>query len=463
MGKITAYYSPVGPTSSGDSATGTIIYHITLAYTDNNGNSSYISAGPTIPDSSLNLSISDKAKEMNLAAGDVLTNAESKWGTLQVNGQGSFTPGDTSQGIDVVPRINPSTGNININAGTPYFKDVVSNNATLTEWNTIKQTYSDIASLHLTYSPYTQNSNSVACTALAKAGLSIPDTGLFTLTPACDVRLPTAPSELQNYLKSLQPKENKWYQLSQTTDSTGAFNYLVDFYNPQNPDYVTKERQGRVEVVFTKLVDSSVANVLEDTTITGDHVAILLSNPSINIEVDGSYNNLFSEFDGANIDMYGDYNTAYVDNSEIDFLGANNTLYGNGDFGDGWYYGSEYGDDIYGFGAGNEAFGAEQGWSDQSEPSSTPEYDVPPGAADWLIIGDSGGGGWDSGGGGWDYGGDGEYNGRALDSTASQKFSAPDSAKLTEAMASFNSTTLNPSFVKQIHEMLWTTLATSNQ
>jgi len=75
--------------------TGTMTYHETLVYTTPNG-SYYISAGPTISNSSLGLNDVQKAENIVLAAASVGTNTPSIWGTLKVEGSGGFIPKDTT-------------------------------------------------------------------------------------------------------------------------------------------------------------------------------------------------------------------------------------------------------------------------------------------------------------------------------------------------------------------------------
>jgi Ca2+-binding RTX toxin-like protein len=142
---------------------------------------------------------------LNIAAAieQANTNTPSIWGTLKVEKSGAFTPNDPSAGVDVVPTIDSDTGVRNANAGTPYRSQILATGEDLSEqWNTIVSTYNKIADLNLTYSPATQNSNSVANTALSAAGVPLPkDTGPSgTFTPASSNKLPTTPEQLNDYL-----------------------------------------------------------------------------------------------------------------------------------------------------------------------------------------------------------------------------------------------------------------------
>src|SRR5450830_1084655 len=190
---ISVIFLPVAPLPG----TGTMTYHETLVYTTPTG-SHYISAGPTtfnkdVPWDSGLLGKAELAFFISNAIVQAALNAPSPWGTLKVEQNGTFVPGDVTPqtgGIDVVPAFDPDTGIPNSDVGTPYPSQVlITGNDLSAQWATIVQTYSSIASLNLTYSPSTQNSNSVANTALAEAGVPLPNTSL--LVPASDTRLPT--------------------------------------------------------------------------------------------------------------------------------------------------------------------------------------------------------------------------------------------------------------------------------
>ena len=334
-GKIEVVFSPVGPSSN--ESGGTLFYHMTLTYTDSNGASQYISAGPTTSNASLQMSTVEQLKQMNLAAGQTLTNTPSVWGTLKVGGSGTFTPGDQTSGIDVVPRVDPNTGQMNSDAGAPFQKVTVTNNATQSQWNSIVATYTGIAGLHLTYSPYTSNSNSVACTALAAAGLTVPSTPLLVKTPACGVKLPTSSAQLQNYLNSLQPASNPWYQLPSTSGSDGATVSTIDYLNSSYYDFRTTEKTGRVEVREVKNAMEHQASVFDNVSITGNNMKLDLMLDNLQTDVFGDSNTIESTLKGFDINSFGDSNLAHLDYSHVDFYGSWNSCDGIGSTGANWW------------------------------------------------------------------------------------------------------------------------------
>ncbi|NWE26471.1 hypothetical protein [Pseudomonas gingeri] len=90
---------------------GVMTYHQTLIYTTPQG-AYYISAGPTTANNKLDMNPVQTVGNIALAANDVIYNTPSVWGTLKVEGNGAFIPGDTTSagGVDVVPQNDPVTG-----------------------------------------------------------------------------------------------------------------------------------------------------------------------------------------------------------------------------------------------------------------------------------------------------------------------------------------------------------------
>lgn len=335
---ISAIFTPVGPHTS-DNATGTVIYHITLVYKTPFG-SEYISAGPQISNATLKLSTGDTLTGIVKAADNVLTNTPSVWGTLKVNGQSSFTPGDRVAGIDVVPNINPDTGIRNSDGGTKYSSETITNSANDSTWAQIKQAYNDMSGLNLTYSPATQNSNSVACTALNVAGLSIPQSlSLMKQAPACDIKLPTKPSELQNYLDKW--KSHTDMPLNVRWDANAAGD-LVQTIQSNRFDYLSWQsittKTGNVKVQEVKNIDSDSITLMEGADITVSGADIYLGTDGLDVDVAGD-GNIISNGDYQNLDVVGDNNYAYMDYSSIDFSGSDNYAYGDGNYGGGWDFG----------------------------------------------------------------------------------------------------------------------------
>lgn len=332
---ISVIYTPVGPIS-GDNATGTVIYHMTLVYTTAAGNNYYISAGPANPDLSLHNSKQETANQIINASSQALTNQPSVWGTIKINGSGSFNPGDRIKGVDVVPTINPNTGLANPDAGTPYQKITVSANATAAQWNSIVQTYNAVASLNLTYSPLTSNSNSLGCTALTKANLPIPTTPLMLKTPACSVKLPTTSGELQAYLNSIQGSSNPYYGMSSSLGSDGSVTNNIDYLASNYLDFQSNTLTGTVRAISVKNSGENSVAVYENITITGSGTEIKLVDGNLSVDVVGSNDSIQGTSTGYDINGVGNNNTAAVNYSSIDFSGTNNWVYGSGNTGSGW-------------------------------------------------------------------------------------------------------------------------------
>ena len=75
--------------------------------------------------------------------------------------------------------------------GVPYPHVTVATAPDLSgAWALILRSYTDVGALHLTYSPLSQNSNSMAGTALRHAGLPIPFSSRAAFAPAMFTRLP---------------------------------------------------------------------------------------------------------------------------------------------------------------------------------------------------------------------------------------------------------------------------------
>jgi hypothetical protein len=347
MPSIDIIYSPVGPTT-GSNATGTVMYHMTLSYTDASGNKSYISGGPSIPNSNVNLSGAQLASAMVNASTQSLTNTPSAWGTLKINGQGNYRPGDTSTGIDVVPKYDQYTGEINTDAGTKFQASRVTNNATPAQWQTIVQVYQAVASLNLTYSALTQNSNSLAATALAKVGLSVPKDLMLRATPAHQVMLPTTQSEVPAYLRSILSNDTQWYGRNESQDANGYVTRSINYYQSDLADYSVTERQGKVVVQAVKFDDLSTQtlNVFDSVSIDGDYLNVALQTGNLDIDYLGDFSTFYA-FDDFGFDFVGigDYNETWLDYSNIEFYGNDNWMYGGNNDGFGWDFSGagEYG------------------------------------------------------------------------------------------------------------------------
>lgn len=326
---------------SGDNTTNGIAYHITLVYTTPNG-SEYISAGPGISNYSLKFNLPLTAIAVSSAEKSMETNEPSAWGKLVVNGSGTFTPGRVEDGVDVVPPVNKDSRIPNADAGRKYDSEILSANATLTQWESIKKTFNDIANLGLTYSPTAQNSNSVACTALSIAGVPAPTAVKSIIAYGCRTNVPTTPAALKKYLD-----ETKMVNEVKNAVNPNPYSLTMDtsnpYYNIQTLDW-TDVNQIDTMTIFSKtgsvIIQQSTRDdfnsvlVAADTNLTVSNADIYFATDGLNVDVMGD-NNLMEGGSGLDIDVFGDYNTLYVDNSHIDFFGNYGDVFGGGNWGSG--------------------------------------------------------------------------------------------------------------------------------
>ena len=161
-------------------------HHMTLVYTDSQGRNFSASSGPTVNPAQTVSNVIEAA-----AAARYNKPSPYEYLTASDNNGSQFTPGQNGETI---------TRDAN---GNPYLSNVVATGDNLSSrWNTILDTYDRVASLHLPYSPLTQNSNSMAGTALAKAGIPLvgflPSILDFPRVPGMFIPLPTSPSEVGN-------------------------------------------------------------------------------------------------------------------------------------------------------------------------------------------------------------------------------------------------------------------------
>jgi predicted Zn-dependent protease len=199
------------------------------------------------------------AINISTSANQVLTNTPSVWGTLAVNGSGTYTPGSI-----------PGTSQV-LMTGT----DLSS------QWNTIQATYNNIAALHLTYSPAAQNSDSVACTALNAAGVQLPaNIGLTggAFTPACDVMLPTTPAALQQFLSNPEA-DPRFNHLSDTNTSApgDTTTTITDTGETGDPSIAMTVNTAKTGLIAT----TNLGNGTESATIYGQGASATLSNATI--------------------------------------------------------------------------------------------------------------------------------------------------------------------------------------
>jgi hypothetical protein len=147
------------------------IYHETVVYTNALGQSFYSSGNYSNTDPNLNKNIllnEGLGKQIVQAAEDAQSNTPSAWGVLTADINKPLTAASTS-GVTVGAN------------GNAYESEVVASGPDLSSrWAAFNATESSIVSQNLTYSPYTQNSNSLATAGFLGSGITPPsDTSLF--------------------------------------------------------------------------------------------------------------------------------------------------------------------------------------------------------------------------------------------------------------------------------------------
>jgi hypothetical protein len=184
METISVIFKPLG------SFLGTTYYHQTLVYKDSFGQSFFMSAAPTLEPQIG--SMSQALSMMSKASVAVQTGSGSPFGELLYETQ-MFNP-QSSQAIGIT-----------IDAqGNAYASQVVASGESLeTQWLKILGAASEIEGANVQYSPLTQNSNSVASTALTAAGIQLPTNVGFSgdfWCPAAGVIIDTSETAPQTNL-----------------------------------------------------------------------------------------------------------------------------------------------------------------------------------------------------------------------------------------------------------------------
>ncbi|MYM95201.1 hypothetical protein [Duganella vulcania] len=344
MGTISAVYSQVGPSIAGLP----VAYHITLVYRSDNGTTSFVSAGPTISDKSLHLGPGAEAAAIANSGINVLDNSPSVWGTLKVQGSGTFNAKDPFNGVTNVAQTDPNTGLPNPNAGATYNWEVISNNVSDAQFAGIVQTYNDIASLHMTYSPTLQNSNSVACTALKIAGLPMPsDPGSYLAWGCGNNNMPTKKSNIEQYLNNMRQRASspgQDFSVTQTERSDGTTIQIVDWNNPFLLDSLITKKNGVVTAIQLKNNEISDLSVFTSADVSANYTNVMLADNGLDVNLLGDANTIEG---GIHYDLSvtGNDNLARVDDSNVQFYGSNNDLYGDSNSS----YGAAY--------SGNDEFG----------------------------------------------------------------------------------------------------------
>ena len=178
---IAIYFTPLASTKVASIVGLGLAYHMAIVYTDSVGHSYGASSGP---------SNQATAQTPALALGAILDSARnmpSNFGTLAsdpknnhlfIKGQPEDYYTQDFEGMEY-PHVTAVQG-----------RDLSA------QWAVILQTYASVGKIHLTYSPVSQNSNSMAGTALRQAGIPIPFSAATKFAPAMFTRLPRDSDEM---------------------------------------------------------------------------------------------------------------------------------------------------------------------------------------------------------------------------------------------------------------------------
>ncbi len=177
METIAIYYTPIAATKILSAVGLGVACHMSLVYTDNRHQMFGATSGPS------NHSAQLTPTQALIALLDVALQRPSMFGTLVADRhndetfeQGSLNDVYTQDAY-----------------GMKYPPFVVLEGRDLTaKWKTILRTYVAVDRLHMTYSPISQNSNSMAGTALRNAGIVIPFSSATNFAPAVFTALPVA-------------------------------------------------------------------------------------------------------------------------------------------------------------------------------------------------------------------------------------------------------------------------------
>lgn len=181
MDTIAIYYTPLTSTKVAELVGLGEAYHMALVYTDGKGRSFGASSGP-----SNHMTAQTPGLAISAAFASTM-GVPSAFGTLLSDPANNhpFTKG------------RPDDYYTQDDDGDPYpFTIVLEGGDLSAKWQSILRTYVAVGKLMLTYSPISQNSNSVAGTALRTAGIPVPFSSKTWFVPAVFTRLPIDAEEL---------------------------------------------------------------------------------------------------------------------------------------------------------------------------------------------------------------------------------------------------------------------------
>ena len=172
---IAIYYTPIAATKTLAVVGLGLAYHMSLVYT----NSSHQMFGATSGPSNHNANLAPQQALVSVV--DMAAGWPSQFGMLVADTHNN-TPFEEGGLQDVYTQDA---------YGVRYAPFVVMRGANLSaQWQSILETYVAVSQLHLTYSPISQNSNSMAGTALMRAGIQIPFSSATKFAPAVFTHLP---------------------------------------------------------------------------------------------------------------------------------------------------------------------------------------------------------------------------------------------------------------------------------
>ena len=181
METIAVFYTPLASTKLAAAIGLSIASHMAIVYTNNAGQSFGVSSGPSIH---LMLQSPTQMLEPVVASA---SNRPSGFGVLMSDPNNNHA----------FQMRHPEDYYTQDDDGTPYPSATVTTGSDLSaHWRTIVSTYQQVGTLALTYSPISQNSNSMAGTAIRAAGLRIPFTSVTPFAPAAFTRLPVSATQM---------------------------------------------------------------------------------------------------------------------------------------------------------------------------------------------------------------------------------------------------------------------------
>jgi hypothetical protein len=183
METITVYYSPLEATRIVEYVGLGLAHHIGIVYTNSAGQSFGVSSGPSIQ------STQQTPPNALRAILRQANNEPSDFGTL-ISDPHNNTPFVKSRMDDYYTQDY---------MGKEFPHSVAAQGNDLSaKWATIVKTYAAAGSMHLTYSPVSQNSNSMAGEALRRAGIRVPFSVDSRFAPGVFTHLPVFKCEMQD-------------------------------------------------------------------------------------------------------------------------------------------------------------------------------------------------------------------------------------------------------------------------